>query len=106
MEAVTLYATWPDLESAKAGARRLVEGRLAACVTLLPNAISTFRWDGEIQEETEVVMLIKTRAERASAARDAILAAHPYDVPCVTGWPIDPAVSNRDYVVWVSDVTT
>ncbi|HWA01070.1 MAG TPA: divalent-cation tolerance protein CutA [Caulobacterales bacterium] len=105
MDSVTLYSTWPDMERAEATARRLVEHRLVACVTLTNNAVSIFRWDSTLQRENEVVMLAKTTAERAGEARDALLAAHPYDLPCVTAFRIDPAHSSAPFLNWVQEET-
>lgn len=81
MDPITLYSTWPDLEAANAAARALVERRLAACVTVLPGAVSTYRWEGEIEVDSEVVMFAKTTGERAAEARDALLDAIPTNCP-------------------------
>ena len=62
-------------------ARNLVEWRLAACVNIIERISSTYRWEGEVQEDTEHLLLIKTTDERVPALRDAVLAGHPYDVP-------------------------
>ena len=62
-------------------ARNLVEWRLAACVNVIDRISSTDRWEGEVQEDTEQLLLIKTTDERVPALRDAVFAEHPYDVP-------------------------
>ncbi len=105
METVTLYSTWPTLESAETAARALVERRLAACANILPGARSVFRWQGEIQTEPEVVMIAKTIAARACEARDLMLALHPYDVPCLTALPIQAEGSNPEFIAWVAAET-
>ena len=106
METVTLYSTWPTLESAETAARALVERRLAACANILPGARSVFRWQGEIQTEAEVIMIAKTVAERASEARDLVLALHPYDVPCLTVLPIQAEGSNPAFIAWIAEETS
>jgi periplasmic divalent cation tolerance protein len=106
MDALMLYSTWPDRESAENAARALIEAHLAGCVTLLPQAVSFYRWEGEIQADQEVVMLAKTTAERVRAAREAILARHPYDLPCVLALNIDPASSHSPYLKWLAHDTS
>lgn len=73
METVTLYSTWPTLESAEAAARTLLEGRLIACANIVPGVRSLFRWEDQICVEPEAVMFAKTtdapkRRQRASAS--------------------------------------
>ena len=106
MDAVMLYATWPDLESAESTACRLVERRQAACVNLLPGAVSIYRWEGEVARQGEVVMLVKTSLDRATLARATILEAHPYELPCVTAFRIDAALANADFMRWLAAETS
>lgn len=105
MEFVTLYTTWPNAESAERCAFGLVEARLAACCTCLPGAVSIYRWEGAIHRDAEIVMLVKTAQDKAVAARDFILAAHPYDTPCVTAWTIGEDASAPAYLAWVAAET-
>jgi len=100
-DAVLLYATWPDLESAERAARQLIEARLAACVNVLPGARSFYHWEGAVACESEVVMLAKTSAIIADHARAAILEAHPYELPCVIAFRIDGELSHADFLRWV-----
>ncbi|HVY84147.1 MAG TPA: divalent-cation tolerance protein CutA [Caulobacterales bacterium] len=105
MDAVTLYATWPNLEAAETAARQLVERRIAACVNLLPNVVSVYRWEGALQRDSEVVMLVKTTAARAAEARDAIVALHPNQLPCVTAFRIDSACASAPFLNWLQQET-
>ena len=105
MAARLIYATWPDEPTAAACAKALIEQRLAACVTLLPAARSFYRWEGALEDSSEVVMLAKTDVVRAESVRDAIIAQHPYDLPCVLGVEIDAAASNREFLQWVARET-
>jgi periplasmic divalent cation tolerance protein len=105
METVTLYSTWPTLESAEAAARTLLEDRLIACANILPGARSLFRWDGQIQSEAEAVMIAKSMAAGAAQARDLLVRLHPYEIPCVTLIPILAEVSNPAFISWVADET-
>lgn len=77
----TVYVTAPT-DGAAELASTLVEERLAACVNRVP-CQSTYRWDGEIHEDDEVVLFIKTTAETYPDLRDRVEELHPYDVPCI-----------------------
>jgi periplasmic divalent cation tolerance protein len=77
----TVYITAPR-EAAPALARTLVEERLAACVNRVDCA-STYRWDGDVHEDEETILLAKTTAERYDDLRDRVLDEHPHDVPCI-----------------------
>ncbi|HET7268025.1 MAG TPA: divalent-cation tolerance protein CutA [Oleiagrimonas sp.] len=73
--------TCPDDDSAARLARTLVGEHLAACVSRVPGLTSVYAWQGQIEEDTEVLLLIKTTAERFAALRERLLALHPYAVP-------------------------
>jgi periplasmic divalent cation tolerance protein len=105
MDAVMLYSTWPDADSATKCARDLIGRRVAACANVLAGAVSVFRWEGEIQCAGEVVMIVKTSSAQAGASRDMMIAAHPYDTPCVTAVRLDAFNSNRDFMAWVERET-
>jgi len=77
----TVYITAPP-SVADELATALVEERLAACVNRLA-CRSTFRWEGEVTEADEVVLLAKTTAARYGALRDRVVELHPHDVPCI-----------------------
>lgn len=80
--------TCPDAGCAAHLASVLVGERLAACVNRLPGAVSTYRWEDKVQEDAEVLLLIKTTVERLPALRERLLALHPYDVPELIAMPI------------------
>jgi periplasmic divalent cation tolerance protein len=100
-----VYSTWPADDTVSACARDLIEARLAACATIIDGGPSTFRWDDHIQEEAECVMLVKTTLNQSDSVRDAILAAHPYDLPCVLVLPVDAAHSNPAFLAWIAKET-
>jgi periplasmic divalent cation tolerance protein len=62
-------------------ARALVDERLAACVQVLPEMLSVYRWQGEVQQEGERQVVIKTSEDRLAALEARLVALHPYDVP-------------------------
>lgn len=95
-----VLCTCPDQTVARALARHLVEAQLAACVNLVPGLTSLYRWRGELQEGTEVLLLIKTTARRYAALESAIRARHPYELPEIIGVTLDDGLP--DYLDWIS----
>jgi periplasmic divalent cation tolerance protein len=92
----TVLITAPP-DAASELARTLVEERLAACVNRFP-VESTYRWDGAIHEEREVVLLAKTADERYEALVDRVNELHPYDVPAVERFDEDDVLDA--YAAW------
>jgi periplasmic divalent cation tolerance protein len=84
-------------------ATALVEERLAACVNVVPGVISTFRWEGAVQREPEVLLIGKTRAERMPAVIARVQALHSYSVPEVLAVPI--LAGAGPYLAWLRDAT-
>lgn len=84
-------------------ARALVEDSLAACVNVAPGLRSIYRWNGSLQSDEEVLMLIKTTGGRFPALRERLVAMHPYEVPEVVALPI---VDGHDaYLRWIESAT-
>jgi periplasmic divalent cation tolerance protein len=94
-----IYMTAPNDEEAGKIARILVEERLAACVNIMGGMRSVYRWEGEIQEDAEIVLIAKTRRDLVSSLTDRIKEIHPYDCPCVVSLAIDGG--NRDFLDWI-----
>jgi periplasmic divalent cation tolerance protein len=97
-----LLTAVPSQEDARRLARMLVEEKLAACVQLLPIE-SFYRWDGKVQNEAEVLLLVKTRTALFDTAIARIKAAHPYAVPQIVGWPF--SAGHPPYLNWIDDST-
>jgi len=89
----------PDRDSALKLAKTLVEKRLAACVNVLDGCTSVYRWQGMVQTEREVPLLIKTHAQRFGSLQATILALHPYELPEVIALPLDGGL--EPYLDWV-----
>lgn len=81
-------------------ARQLVESRLAACVNQVRVA-STYRWRGAVEEEPEILLLIKTTRARQADLQDALLEAHPYELPEFITLPITDG--SEPYLKWLQD---
>ncbi len=100
---VILYTTWPDAETAAACARAAIEAKLAACANLLGPMQSIYRWDGAIQSDAEIPMLLKTTLAAAERLRDFVGARHPYDTPCIVALQTWPGGGNLAYTRWANE---
>lgn len=94
-----VFCTIDSAEAARSLARRLVEERLAACVNIIGNVTSVYKWEGRIEEDAELLLVIKTRDGRLRELMDRIGELHPYDVPEILSWPVQEG--SRPYLDWV-----
>jgi len=102
-EYVIVLTTLPaDVESGTFG-RTLVEERLAACVNLLPPMDSVYRWEGQVEHETERQVIIKTSRERVVALWDRIRELHPYETPEFVVLSIQDG--SDAYLRWIGEST-
>jgi periplasmic divalent cation tolerance protein len=102
-EFVSLYITAPSHEVATNIGRALVDGRLAACVNIIPGMHSIYRWQGKIEAATEVVLIAKSRATLFEEIEKRIRELHPYDCPCIVAWPIE--AGYQPYLDWIAQET-
>jgi periplasmic divalent cation tolerance protein len=84
-------------------ARTLVEERLAACVNVLPGASSVYEWEGEIRDDEEAVMLIKTTAARVGELCRRLEGLHSYEVPEIIVVDIRADEGNPAYHAWLRE---
>lgn len=98
-EAVIAFSTVDSEEAAKKIARALVEGRLAACVNIIPKILSIYEWKKEICEESETLLLIQTHSNSIQELKATIKELHPYEVPMLLVLPITDAL--EDYLRWM-----
>ncbi len=96
-----LITTFADQEAASATVRQLLEERLIACGTLLPGSISLFRWQGKIEEASEVIVLMKTDQERSARCMERLRELHPYDAPEII--LLEPEAVFGPYAAWVRE---
>ena len=98
-EVRVVLVTAPDAATAEALARRLVEERLAACANLVPAVRSIYRWEGEVQDDAEFLLILKTREARVTALAARVQALHPYDLPEVIA--LTASGGSAAYLDWV-----
>ena len=102
-EYVIVLTTLPaDFESRTFG-RTLVDERLAACVNLLPPMDSVYRWEGQVEHDTERQVIIKTSRERVPALWERIRELHPYETPEFVVLPIQDG--SDAYLRWIGEST-
>ncbi len=98
-DAILVLTACPDEATALRIARDLVESGLAACVSRLPGAHSTYRWEGRLQDEPEVLLIIKTLATRFEALEMRLKSLHPYELPEIIALPV--ASVSAEYIAWL-----
>jgi periplasmic divalent cation tolerance protein len=103
-DALVVLVTAPSADQAAALARALVEERLAACGNVIPGLRSIYRWEGQVQDEPEALLVLKTTRSRFEALRERVLALHPYEVPEVIALPVE--VGSAPYLAWIAGETT
>ena len=102
MQYCVVYITTKDEDEARKIGKTLVEEKLVACVNIHP-VNSIYRWEGEIQEESEIAMLVKTKADLVGEVINRVKELHSYQVPCVVSLPIEKG--NPDYLRWIEEST-
>lgn len=98
-----VLSTCPDARTADSIATALVEERLAACVNVLPGVQSVYHWQGAIERGEEVLLLIKTTADRQEALIARLQALHPYELPEAVAVEADGGLAA--YLAWVAQQT-
>ncbi len=102
--ALEIHITAPDRARAETIARALVDERLAACVNIVGPVRSIYRWEGRIQEDDEVLCLVKTRPELFAALCERVRELHPYQVPEILAFEV--ADGSAAYLDWLTAATT
>jgi periplasmic divalent cation tolerance protein len=98
-----VYMTAASKEEAVKIGKALVSERLAACVNIIDKMRSIYWWEGEVQEDQEVVLIAKTRESLVNAVVEKVTALHSYSVPCVVALPI--VAGNPAYLDWIAEET-
>lgn len=103
MEALIVYITAPNEEEAAKIAKILVEERLAGCVNIVKDIRSIYSWQGKLEDEKEVLMIVKTRLKLFSALTSKVKELHSYTVPEIIAMPI--VDGSEDYINWLQKAT-
>jgi periplasmic divalent cation tolerance protein len=100
-ETMVVLTTCGNDEDAKALAQTLVERRLAACVNAIGKVASTYRWKGKVQQDQEILLIIKTTAPRLAALEQTIREHSKYELPELIALPVE--AGGADYLAWVRE---
>ena len=103
-EYVIVLTTLPADADTRAFGRTLVEERLAACVNLLPVMDSVYRWEGQVEHDTERQVIVKTSRDRVAALWERIRELHPYETPEFVVLNIQDG--SDAYLRWIGESTT
>lgn len=103
MQPLLVFCTCPDQTSAERIAESVVGERLAACVNVVPGLTSFYRWQGQMQREAELLLLIKTRLAIYPLLETRLRELHPHQTPEIIALPIQAGLS--DYLNWIVDNT-
>lgn len=96
-----VFVSGPDRETLVRIGRALVEQGLAACVNVLPEVTSVYRWEGEMSVDGEALAMVKTTRERVPAVCGRVAELHPYDLPeCIA---LDVVAGSQRYLGWVQE---
>ena len=102
-EFVMVFTTLPADADVPAFARTLIEERLAACVTAHSQLQSVYRWRGEIEQDQEQQLVLKTTRDRVEALWERVRQLHPYEVPEFVVLPV--VDGNAAYLNWIREST-
>ena len=103
-DAIVILCTCPDTAVARDLAGGLVTSGLAACVNVLPEIRSIYRWHGELHEDPEVLLIVKSTQARYAELERWLVQRHPYDVPEVLALPVTGGA--EPYLAWLTGQTT
>lgn len=103
MDIIVINCTVPSKKVAQSITKVLMKHKLAACVSMIENVKSVFSWDGEICQEKEVLLMIKTRRANYGKVKLVIEDMHPYSVPEIIALPVVDC--SEDYLKWLVQET-
>ena len=101
MAAWVVFTTAPDKKTATRLAQGLVREKLAACVTQVPGAVSTYRWKGKVARSKETLLTIKTSGKKLKPAMHFLEKTHPYDVPELLA--VRVGAGSKKYLKWLQN---
>ena len=101
MDFCLIYTTLPDIKTAENLARHLLSLKLIACANLLPEMKSFYEWKGELAQDSECLLLLKTRQSLYKKLEKAIQEKHPYECPCILQLSVHSG--HEPFLKWVQD---
>jgi periplasmic divalent cation tolerance protein len=101
-DAIVVFMTAPSRAEAARIADRLVEARLAACVQILPEMESVYRWQGQVERQKEILLIAKTTSSKFEQLERQVREVHSYDTPEIVAVPL--TAGSGPYLQWLKDV--
>ena len=101
MKIIFIYMTAGSKDEATKIGKELVISKLAACVNILDNMNSIYLWQGEVQDDTEVVMIAKTIEDRLPELIEKVKSMHSYDCPCIVSLPV--LAGHQPFLDWIAE---
>ena len=98
-EPIVVFITTPNREEAARLADLLVGARLAACVQILPEMESIYRWEGKIERQAEILMLVKSTRDKFNQLEREVRAIHSYETPEIVAVPVSEI--SEPYLKWL-----
>ena len=99
-QAVIVSTSFPSPKEAKLFAHQVLERRLVTCCNIIPSVTSIYRWKGELLEEQECLVEMKTTQSRYSSLEELINEVHPYDLPMLV---VTPITGSDKYITWIKE---
>ncbi len=103
MDFLVVFVTVPDKDTAQRISKGILEKKLCACVNQIKGVDSFFWWQGKVDNEQEILLLIKTRESLFQELKEEVVKLHPYQVPEVVGFKLTHL--NKDYARWLEEET-
>jgi periplasmic divalent cation tolerance protein len=97
-----VFTTVPTAVEAESLAETIVRARLAACVQIVPQIMSVYEWEGNLEKQPEILLIIKTAPDRYDRLETFIKANHSYSVPEITA--IEATRASAEYLGWMIEV--
>ncbi len=103
MDAIVIYITVSDENEAVNISKTLVDERLAGCINIVKGIRSIYKWEGKIEDEPEVLLILKSRHHLFKRLKNRVKELHSYSVPEIIALPV--IGGSDDYLRWLEDVT-
>lgn len=102
-KSIIVYCTVPSPESAEQIAVKLIQHKIAACCNIIPGLTSIYSWEGKIEKDSELLLMIKSTEENYKKIENEIINLHPYEVPEIISLEINEG--SREYLNWIHQNT-